>query len=254
MHFAKHQVIFTPGLLPTLAALVSFALTLHLANWQRERAAEKRTLQVEFAQRVAAPPVSLDVDSRDAGALRYRQAEAVGEWFAAGQIYLDNKTDGGTAGYHVITPLKLAGTNAVVLVNRGWIARGQNYPQPPQAEVLPGTAQILGTVTLPTEKFIELSGQGIQANVWQNLTVDRYKKHTGLDVLPFVLMASEVKPSAESALQMLKERPDAGVDKHVEYMLTWYSLAATIVIFWVALNFRIVRLKDPQSFNVGNAP
>ena len=254
MHFAKHQIMFSPGLLPTVAALVTLALTLHLANWQRARAAEKRISQVEFDQRVAASPVTLDADSRDAVALRFRRAEAIGEWFASGQIYLDNKTDGGTAGYHVITPLKLAGTNTFVLVNRGWIARGRNYPQPPQAEVPPATTQVLGAITLPTAKFIELSAHGIQASVWQNLTVDRYQKHFGLDVLPFVLMASEVKPAAKSELQMLSERPNAGVEKHVEYMLTWYSLSATIVIFWVALNFRVVRLKAPQFFKVGNAP
>lgn len=254
MHFAKYQLKFIPGFWPTLAALVMLALTLHLANWQRERAAEKRRLQTEFDQRIAAAPLIITANAYDVDALRYHRAEANGDWFGDGQVYLDNKTDGGTAGYHVITPLKLAGTNVFVLVNRGWIARGASYPAPPPVAVPQGAAQVLGIITAPSAKFIELSTQGIQTNVWQNLTIDRYRQHTGLNVLPVLLMASEVRPVAKNELQMLKEHPDAGVEKHVEYMLTWYSLAATIAIFWAALNFTIIPGKESNSSHAGNAP
>jgi cytochrome oxidase assembly protein ShyY1 len=37
------------------------------------------------------------------------------------------------------------------------------------------------------------------------------------------------------------ERPDARADKNLEYMLTWYSLAATVIALWLLLNTRIGR-------------
>ena len=253
MHFANRRITFKPRVWPTLAALLVTGFTLHLAAWQQGRAEEKRGLQAEFDQRAASAPAMLDAKMQDV-TLRYRRAIARGEWFADGQIYLDNKIDGGTAGYQVVTPLKLPGTSTFVLVNRGWIARGPNYPVPPPVDAPAGPVEVLGTVTVPTAKFLELSTEMIQNNVWQNLTIDRYRKRTNLDVLPFVLLAREVKPNPKHELLMLTVHPDAGVEKHVEYMLTWYSLTVTIVILWIVLNLSIMPPEKTHSFHAGNAP
>ena len=69
-----------------------------------------------------------------------------------------------------------------------------------------------------------------------------------LDVLPFVLLAQDAVP----ALEKIAERPDARADKHVEYMLTWYSLAATAIVLWLVLNTkrshsRIAGAPDPAA-------
>jgi cytochrome oxidase assembly protein ShyY1 len=32
------------------------------------------------------------------------------------------------------------------------------------------------------------------------------------------------------------------VEKHMEYMLTWYSLALTVLALWVGLNLKIQRI------------
>lgn len=242
MHFRQTHIQFRPGLLPSLAALIALALTLYLATWQQGRASEKRLLQTIFDQRVADQPVSLAADTRDANALRYRQARATGQWDARGQIFIDNKFDArGRAGYHVITPLKLQSAQngeTYVLINRGWVARGPNYPRPPEVPVPAGSISLSGMVVLPNARFLELANHSESTSVWQNLTIERYAKAMKMDVLPFVLLASA---DPASQLEPVTERPDARVEKHVEYMLTWYSLAATIVVLWIGLNLRVVR-------------
>ena len=242
MHFAHRHIRFSPRLLPTLAAVAALALTLYLAIWQQNRAAEKRSLQAEFVQRTAAPAMALSSETRDSAALRYRHAIARGEWYPAGQIYLDNKIDdanSGRAGYHVITPLKLSGADTFVLVNRGWIARSKTYPMPPEAPVPNGEVEVHGLNTLPNAHFLELSSAAIDGLVWQNLTVERYRAAMKLDVLPLVLLASATVPNAQQGLQPVTEQPDARVEKHVEYMLTWYSLAVTVIALWIGLNLGI---------------
>lgn len=239
MYFAHRNIRFAPRLLPTIAAVVALALTLYLAMWQQSRAAEKRGLQAEFVQRTAAPAITLSKATRDGIALRYRHAHAHGEWYPAGQIYLDNKIDdvsSGRAGYHVITPLKLSGTDTFVLVNRGWIARSKAYPLPPEVPAPNGDVEVHGLSILPNAHFLELSNAAIEGAVWQNLTIDRYRAAMKLDVLPLLLLASETVPNAQQGLQSVTEKPDARVEKHVEYMLTWYSLAATVVALWIGLN------------------
>jgi cytochrome oxidase assembly protein ShyY1 len=38
-----------------------------------------------------------------------------------------------------------------------------------------------------------------------------------------------------------REQPDAGVAKHREYALTWFSLAITTLALWIVLNLRKVK-------------
>lgn len=216
-------------------------------------------MQAEFAQRVAAPAVILNNTSRDGLALRYRQAIARGEWDIAGQIFLDNKTDdagSGRAGYHVITPLKLteppkpsasglatiggSHTDTFVLVNRGWIARATAYPSPPVVLAVAGVIEVRGLSTLPNARFLELSNAAIEGQVWQNLTIERYRAAMKRDVLPIVLLAAATEFDTSQGLRPLTEKPDARVEKHIEYMLTWYSLAATVVVLWIGLNLRFI--------------
>ncbi len=231
------QIRFTPTWLPTLAAVAMIALTLNLAQWQQRRAGEKERLQAEFDHRGELPQIALDAGMRDAAALQYRSVRARGEWNMAGQVYVDNKFHDNAVGYYVYTPMKLAGGNAYVLVNRGWVARGPAYPAPP-AVPAPTGVDVEGIVTIPSHRFLELSGAAVEGTVWQNLTVERYHEKFSLDLLPVVVLAGK----AADGLLPVAEKPDAGRDKHIEYMLTWYSLAATLLVLWIGLNLKIKRL------------
>lgn len=244
MQIAHRKVSFTPSLLPTLAALIAVLLTLYLAIWQQGRATEKRALQTEYAARTQASPVVLSSGLKkieNASEYRYRMANVRGQWQGASQIFIDNKfSDGGVVGYHVITPLKIADNNLVVLVNRGWVARSPSYPVLPAADTPAGEVEVQGQLTIPSKRFLELTANATEGNVWQNLTIERYQQAMKMDVLPWILLASKISPpSTELSLQ--SERPDAGVEKHVEYMLTWYSLALTVVALWIGLNLRVQR-------------
>lgn len=230
-------VRFSPTPLPTLAAGGALLLLLYLGQWQQSRAAEKRALQAEFSSRATAAPVTLIAPIADPARLKYSRAVVRGEWLANEQIFIDNKFDTDAVGFNVITPLKIEGTSRVVLVNRGWIPRGRQYPVPPEAPPPSGNVVVEGVLTIPSERFLELNAATTQGRVWQNLTIERFRTSSGLDTLPLVLLAHTATPP----LRAVSERPDARVEKHVEYMLTWYSLAATVLVLWVALNFSITR-------------
>lgn len=256
MFITQHRLQFSPRLVPTLAALAMVSLTLYLAWWQQGRAGQKRTLQAEFTQRTAAPALALDATQRDGTAIRYRRAIARGTFSVDGQIFLDNKTDDvrtGGAGYHVITPLRLSGSNAYVLVNRGWLPRTAGYPNPPTVTAPAGEIEVRGLAVIPNAHFLELSNAAVDGAVWQNLTIARYQQQMKLDVLPIVLLASDTKPDALQGLKPLSEQPNAGVDKHVEYMLTWYSLSATLLALWIGLNLKFTPIRPPPKPSVPSA-
>ena len=224
---------FTPGLVPTLAAAALVALTVSLGVWQKHRGDGKERLQALYEARMSEAPLRLTGPVESADPLLFRRVAAGGRWIARGQVYIDNQVHDGQAGFAVVTPLALAGGKAAVLVDRGWVARDAGYPRAPQVAVPEGPVEVQGLATVPP-RFLELSPDVIQGTVFQNLTIDRYRAWSGLEVLPFVVLADTPAPG----LAALRERPDAGVAKHREYELTWFLLAATAVALWIGLNLR----------------
>jgi surfeit locus 1 family protein len=228
---------FTPRIVPTVAAAALIALTLYLGTWQGGRAQEKRELQALYEARTREAPLVLTGPVDSAQPLLYRRVRAAGEWDANGQFFIDNQVLDGRAGFRVVTPLRLQGRDAAVLVDRGWVARDARYPVAPEVGVPAGRVEVVGMATLPPRRFYELSSDTIAGNVWQNLSIERYRERARKDVLPVVILADV--PGA--GLVAVREKPDAGVDKHREYALTWYSLAATALALWIVLNLRRAR-------------
>ncbi len=233
MRFSGVQ--FTPGLIPTLAAVVTLAVTLSLGRWQLHRADEKRTLQRQYQARQSEPPVQVTGREADAAALQFRPLTAAGEFNPGGQIFIDNQVENGRAGYHVLTPLKLADSGRHVLVNRGWLARGADYPRPPQAPPPAGRMKVQGYGALPVKRFLELSADTVQGGVWQNLTFNRYTQATGLNTLPVILVQTI---DNAAGLTPVKEHPDFGIATHQGYAFQWFALSAALVLVYLFVNTR----------------
>lgn len=228
---------FSPRLVPTVAAAAMLALLLSLGRWQSDRVEEKTRLQALLEARMAERPLTLTGMAQSADDLRYRQIRVAGRYLASGQIFIDNRIHEGRAGFHVVTPLEIAGGKALILVNRGWVARTAAYPAPPEVPVPTGELVVEGLATEPPRRVLELSADTISGNVWQNLVITRYAEHSKRPVLPVVLVPGTAAPG----LVTVTEKPDAGIDKHREYALTWYSLAVTVVALWIGLNLRRAR-------------
>ena len=106
------------------------ALTFSLGQWQLGRASQKLALQSSLEQKKSLPAlVNADLsaltqrDTASASALADRLVDIAGLWLPAQTVYLDNRPMNGRPGFWVLTPLRLSGTDKLVLVQRGWMAR-----------------------------------------------------------------------------------------------------------------------------------
>lgn len=224
---------FAPRLWPTVAALFFFALTLSLGNWQTHRAEAKRALQLRIDAAARDTPVVLGAAPVDLAALRLRRVETKGVFDPEREILLDNRTHQGVAGYHVLTPLRIDGSDRYVLVNRGWIALGRSRASLPPIPVLRGVVHIEGIALDPHSRYVELGPASAPGKVWQNLDFDRYAATVGLALLPLLIQQTN-----DTGDGLVREWPraDAGVTMHTSYALQWYGLAATLAVLWVVMN------------------
>jgi surfeit locus 1 family protein len=218
----------------SIAAAAFIALTIALGAWQTRRAEEKLEAGRRVDEMARAPALQVPATRIEPAGVERRRVAARGTFVARGTFFLDNKTMRGVAGYHVVTPLRLDGSGASVLVNRGWIAAGERsrLPEVPTPE---GVQTIEGVAVVPSSRFLELGPESESGRVRENLVVSREEKRLGLSLQPFVI---EQTSDAGDGLVRAWERPDTGVDRHRSYALQWYSFAALAAVLYVILGFR----------------
>ena len=117
---------FRPKLIPTLATLLVLPLLINLGLWQSNKADQKQAMQDIYNQRGDSTVVQIGSEPVNLESIRFSRIVARGSFEPAYQILLDNQIYHGQAGYHVITPLHLSGSNMRILVNRGWVPMGED--------------------------------------------------------------------------------------------------------------------------------
>ena len=89
--------------------------------WQLARLHEKVRRNVAIAAQQREPPVQFASLPRDTAAAHYRRATVIGVFDYANELVLSSRTHQGSPGVELLTPLRLAGSDTAVLVNRGWV-------------------------------------------------------------------------------------------------------------------------------------
>jgi surfeit locus 1 family protein len=227
---------------PTLATIVGVAITLALGNWQLGRGAQKRELKARFEAQAAQPPIHVGAQELAASDMDLRRIEARGVFDPRYTVFVDNRIHQGTPGYHVVMPLKIEGSERYVLVNRGWIARPPLRTELPEVRTPPGPVTITGVV-VPAGRVLELSKEVIEGRIWQNVTIERYRKAMPISIQPFVVRQDS---QLDDALVRVWPAPDFGIEKHYGYAFQWFALAATLAVFYAITQFRS-RAKPPAA-------
>ncbi len=226
---------------PTLAVLVVVFVTVSLGNWQWRRADEKRALQVQRDAAGRESPIDVTAAGVDAAALEGRRVRACGRFVSKFDVFVDNRTYRGVAGFHVLTPLRLAGSDSHVLVLRGWAPsdprdRWRVPPVPaPDDEV-----EVEGVALLELARTLELGETpppGPDDRIWLNVDLDRYRNWSGLEVQLPIVRALEPPRTASGVFDdgLVRDwpRPGGDVHKHVGYAFQWYSMAALAAGLWL---------------------
>jgi len=234
---------FRPSLALTVLVAVLLPIFLFLGWWQLQRAAEKSQLQAHYDALARDEPVWIGRIPESAEALRFHRVRVRGVYEPRFQILLDNRVHQGQAGYHVVTPLKIEGSDMRVLVNRGWVPIGASRATPPRIDTPSGTVDVLGVATLPSElplKLVAPPGAGTWQLVWPYLDLDRYRAATGLRVQPVVVLLDP--QSGAGGFDRHWARLDAGIAVHQGYAFQWFAMALALLAVYVYLGVRAGRV------------
>lgn len=228
-------------LLVIVLALAGIALTARLGWWQLSRAGEKLAWQAALEARGQLPP--LDTAALEAGLARgadadllHRQVQLQGQWLPQWTVFLDNRTMERRSGFYVLTPLRLAAGDQVVLVLRGWAPRDSaDRSRLPPLQTPAGPVEVAGRLILRPPPTFALGAES-SGPIRQNLDLPAYTRETGLPLAG--LLVQQLGPAAEGLARHWPP-PASGVETNYGYAVQWFGLCALIagLLLW----FQVVR-------------
>jgi surfeit locus 1 family protein len=218
---------------PAAATAIAVALLISLGNWQMRRLAWKEGLISAIEQRTHLDPVSL-AEARERAAkgegIEYLRVKVSGRFANDKELHLYAFDEQSGPGYQIFTPLRL-GDGSVVIINRGYIPESLVDPASRRAGALVGEVTVTGLVRGPEEASLFSPANDPAKNIWFTRDLNAMAAAAlgpGAQVAPFFIDA-EAEPAVPGGW------PKGGTtrltlpNRHLEYALTWYGLAAALI-------------------------
>lgn len=225
-------------LIPLISTLVLCILGVSLGQWQTRRAVEKETAGNALMQRAKKTPlVAADLNTTVEN-IAFRRVIVRGEFVQDWPIYLDNRPMHGVAGFYILMPFKIQGSDQHILVVRGWQPRNpQSRTQMPSLKTPEGAIQLEGVIRSGMEKVMQLGANETYKPgvILQNLDISDGARQMGFKMYDFVL--NQTTDTLDGLLRDWS-LPSVGAEKNRAYAFQWYALSLMAVIFFVVTGFR----------------
>ena len=245
----KPHALFSRRTLILLATLLGMAVTAAMGQWQLRRAAQKQALVDAHAAQAALAPIdgqalgqASDTPANRQGLL-YRAVQLQGQWLPEHTVYLDNRQMRSRPGFFVLTPMRVQGSGAVLLVQRGWVPRDfRDRSALPPVPTPSGVVGVSGHLAPWPSRMYDF-GAVETGPLRQNLDFEAYRRETGLPLLEL-----SVQQSGTDTEGLLRDWPvvASGVEKHHGYAFQWFALCALIALLYVWFQIVQPRRKQPR--------
>lgn len=234
---------------PAVATLVAFAMLVALGSWQMRRLAWKEGLIGAIEERTKASPVAVsEVEWRleNGGDIEYTRVKAKGQLLNDKELHIYALDERLGPGWHVVTPLQ-QDNGSVIFVNRGYVPDDMKDPAKREQGQLQGEVEIVGLARVPETPTTFTPENDPAKDVWYWRDLGAMTKTAlgegAFEVVPFYIDA-EAEPAPPGGW------PKGGVtrlelpNRHLEYALTWYGLAAALLAVFAV--FAVTRWRQPD--------
>jgi surfeit locus 1 family protein len=222
-------------------ALIIFVTMIGLGIWQLDRLAQRRAANAERLAVLDQNPATLTGDADEARGLVGRRVRVSGTYLNSQSVLLRGQTsDSGIAGVHLLTPLRLSGANAAVIVDRGWLPTEQASPEARGAFAVDREVTAEGLALLGQARpGAPLAGMDLpmpgetRIDAWLRVDIAKMQAQVDAPLLPIYI---ELLPAVDGPRlpqptdpRLLDEGP------HLSYALQWFAFSLILAIVYAAL-------------------
>jgi len=229
----RRERLSVAGLLwPLALALPALAILLALGTWQMERKVWKEDLIAKIEARIHQPPVPLaEALAQSDDSLEYARVRVRGTFLHGAEQFLWEPDPRLGPGFHVVTPLRL-GDGRFILVNRGYVTEALKAPSVRREGQVAGEVEVIGLLREAPVRGTFDPDRDSRTGVWHWRDLDGM---AGAALGPETGKVVRLFLDAEAVPANPGGWPRGGAtrltlpNRHLEYALTWYGLAATLV-------------------------
>jgi len=237
---------------PSRSAIFGYVVVLPcliaLGFWQLDRASQKEALQNEYDSRSTQSPISLGANLVDRKQIRYYQVSAEGTYDYSHQFLVDNRVLDSEVGYHVITPLRIHGSNTLVLVNRGWVLANPDRRILPKAGGPKDIVHVRGVAVVPHDKVFELAKEPAIGKdwpkIWQRVNIKRFRDAAKQPVQPIVILLDP--KSHAGGFKRKWQKLNVGIAINEGYAFQWFSMALALTAIFFMVNLKPAKQDDSK--------
>lgn len=222
-----------PQLWPTLFTIPAVIVLLGLGTWQVQRLFWKEALIAERQAGLAAPVTPWIEAEPRLKELLWHRVSATGRFRHDSELILAARSMNGNPGYHIVTPLAIAGGGPVLLVDRGLVPLERKEPGRRAAGQVEGDVSVTG-VLRPTQQPSWLTPDNQpEDNFWFFLDLPAMAQAAGLDgAVTAAYLEADGTPNPGGFPIGGQTRVTLPND-HLQYAITWYALALALAVIYI---------------------
>ncbi|MDA1081149.1 MAG: SURF1 family protein [Gemmatimonadetes bacterium] len=208
-----------------------------LGLWQLDRLAERRAYNAVLMSRLSEPELSETVLPADTGVGHYRRVQVTGVLQYTREIAWAPRMRKGSPGVNVLTPLAIAGSDTLLMLNRGWVYS-------PDAKTVDlsrwregDTVSVAGYVETWPHQCLSDSADLIPLGCADSATrtlrrLDRRaaERLVGAPIAPYLLMQTSDSALRADSVPARVETPVLDEGPHANYAFQWFAFAAIALI------------------------
>jgi surfeit locus 1 family protein len=234
--------IFKFKLIPTLIFAITFCGFIVLGFWQIDRADQKNVLNSNYTDRQQEAIIVLDKNNviDEKSSLLWRKVEFEGSFINKQNIILDNQIFNQIAGFNIITPFKIKGSDSLVLINRGWHPNLKNRETLPIINEISGERLLQGHIASFPVSGIKLGKNNIetlnsQIFRFQRLDAAELNYFFSAKMMPYMIY---LDPIIDKELYGNFKLPAPDSQKNYGYAFQWFAFAITLLIIFIRLSMK----------------
>ena len=217
---------------PTLFTVPAILLMISLGIWQLQRLAWKTDLIEIFDARVAAPAVTPPLAVDDFEEWRFRRVLLEGVFLHDKEAQRTGQPFNGTAGFHVLTPFRLAADGRVILVNRGWVPSDRREPAKRPETLIEGPVELIGIIRQDRQRGYFVPANEPEDEIWMTVDVAEIAAARGLEGMANYYVDA-LRPDGPRELPIGATTTITVRNEHLQYAVTWFLLAITLAVIFV---------------------
>lgn len=234
------SITFKFKLIPTLFTIPAMIVLLFLGTWQVQRLYWKSDLVAKINMRSAAEAVTLPEDGFDLNELEYSRVKISGRFLNDKEIYLFTgaRQFKGQAGYNVITPFE-TDEGRLLMVDRGWVPSDKKDSETRPESLINGDTSLIGMIQKGESPAYFTPENDPEKNMWFWIDLDTIYKGLNTEGLGYFIRALNDGNKA-GGFPIAGEATIKYRNDHLEYAITWYSLAIILLVIYFLFHIKRV--------------